>query len=77
MTMVASAYRQAAPPVERETLELEVHVSTAADGILILQKKYGWTLVSVERVPGPPEQPAPWWATREWRGSHVRLVFQR
>ena len=56
--------------------EFELHVTHAAESILQMQER-GWKLAKVERIQGPRDQPDPWWATKEWRGSHVRLTFRR
>lgn len=32
---------------------------------------------AADSIQGPRDQPSPWWSTKEWRGSHVRLTFRR
>lgn len=74
---ITSPYRIIDPAPEPERDVWEMHVSNVADYVLIAQEKYGWKLTKVERIAGPLDQPVPWWATKEWRGSHVRLHFER
>lgn len=69
-------YRTPEPVPEPERAAFEHHVTNALHAVLIMQND-GWKFVRYERIEGPLDQPAPWWATKEWRGSHVRLHFER